>query len=41
MIEIAQAIRAALKQGTIRNALTLPNLAANTLPHVSPHLPFA
>ena len=39
-IEIAQAIRAALLEGTIRNAINLPNLDAKTLAIVGPHLRF-
>src|ERR1700757_1977301 len=39
-IEIAQAIRAALLEGTIRNALNMPNLDAKTLAVVGPHLRF-
>ena len=39
-IEIAQAIRAALLEGTIRNALNMPNLDAKTLAIVGPHLRF-
>jgi D-3-phosphoglycerate dehydrogenase len=40
-IEIAQAIRAALLEGTIRNAINMPNLDAKTLAIVGPHLRFA
>lgn len=39
-IEIAQAIRDALLQGTIRNAVNMPNLDAKTLAIVGPHLRF-
>jgi D-3-phosphoglycerate dehydrogenase / 2-oxoglutarate reductase len=39
-IEIAQAIRAALLEGTIRNAINMPNLDARTLAIVGPHLRF-
>lgn len=39
-IEIAQAIRAALVEGTIRNAINLPTLDAKTLAIVGPHLRF-
>jgi D-3-phosphoglycerate dehydrogenase len=39
-IEIAQAIRAALLEGTIRNAVNMPNLDAKTLAIVGPHLHF-
>ena len=39
-IEIAQAIRAALLDGTIRNAINMPNLDAKTLAIVGPHLRF-
>jgi D-3-phosphoglycerate dehydrogenase len=39
-IEIAQAIRAALLEGTIRNAVNMPNLDAKTLAIVGPHLRF-
>ncbi len=39
-IEIAQAIRAALLEGTIRNAINMPNLDAKTLAIVGPHLRF-
>jgi D-3-phosphoglycerate dehydrogenase len=39
-IEIAQAIRAALLEGTIRNAVNMPNLDARTLAVVGPHLRF-
>jgi len=39
-IEIAQAIRAALLDGTIRNAVNMPNLDAKTLAIVGPHLRF-
>ena len=39
-IEIAQAIRAALLEGTIRNAINMPSLDAKTLAIVGPHLRF-
>jgi D-3-phosphoglycerate dehydrogenase len=39
-VEIAQAIRAALLEGTIRNAINMPNLDAKTLAIVGPHLRF-
>lgn len=39
-IEIAQAIRAALLEGTIRNAVNMPNLDSKTLAIVGPHLRF-
>jgi D-3-phosphoglycerate dehydrogenase len=39
-IEIAQAIRAVLLEGTIRNAINMPNLDAKTLAIVGPHLRF-
>ncbi|MFL6536984.1 MAG: phosphoglycerate dehydrogenase [Chthoniobacterales bacterium] len=39
-IEIAQAIRAALLEGTIRNAVNVPNLDAKTLAVIGPHLRF-
>jgi D-3-phosphoglycerate dehydrogenase / 2-oxoglutarate reductase len=39
-IEIAQSIRAALLDGTIRNAVNLPNLDAKTLAIIGPHLRF-
>ncbi len=39
-IEIAQSIRAALLEGTIRNAVNMPNLDARTLAIVGPHLRF-
>jgi D-3-phosphoglycerate dehydrogenase / 2-oxoglutarate reductase len=39
-IEIAQAIRGALLEGTIRNAINLPNLDAKTLAIIGPHLRF-
>jgi D-3-phosphoglycerate dehydrogenase / 2-oxoglutarate reductase len=39
-IEIAQAIRAALLEGTIRNAVNMPNLDAKTLSIIGPHLRF-
>jgi D-3-phosphoglycerate dehydrogenase / 2-oxoglutarate reductase len=39
-IEIAQSIRAALLEGTIRNAVNLPNLDAKTLAVIGPHLRF-
>ena len=37
-IEIAQAIRAALLQGEIRNAVNMPNIDAKTLEVVGPYL---
>src|SRR5438046_8188016 len=37
-IEIAQSIRAALLEGTIRNAVNMPNLDAKTLAMLRPHL---
>ena len=39
-IEIAQSIRAALLEGTIRNAVNMPNLDAKTLAVIGPHLRF-
>jgi D-3-phosphoglycerate dehydrogenase / 2-oxoglutarate reductase len=39
-IEIAQSIRAALLQGTIRNAVNMPSLDARTLSVIGPHLRF-
>ena len=39
-IEIAQSVRAALLEGTIRNAVNMPNLDAKTLAVVGPHLHF-
>jgi D-3-phosphoglycerate dehydrogenase len=39
-IEIAQSIRAVLLEGTIRNAINMPNLDAKTLSIVGPHLLF-
>src|SRR5437588_8333170 len=39
-IEIAQSIRAVLLEGTIRNAVNMPNLDAKTLAVVGPHLRF-
>src|SRR5437868_4718026 len=39
-IEIAQSIRAALLEGTIRNAVNMPDLDAKTLAIVGPHLRF-
>jgi D-3-phosphoglycerate dehydrogenase len=39
-IEIAQAIRAALLEGTIRNAVNMPNLDSKTLAIIGPHLRF-
>src|SRR6202045_2007899 len=39
-IEIAQSIRAALLEGTIRNAVNMPTLDAKTLAVVGPHLRF-
>src|SRR5438067_6356946 len=40
-IEIAQSIRAVLLEGTIRNAVNMPNLDAKTLAIIAPHLRFA
>jgi D-3-phosphoglycerate dehydrogenase len=37
-IEIAQAIRAALLEGEIRNAVNMPNIDAKTLALIAPHL---
>lgn len=39
-IEIANSIRAALLEGTIRNAVNMPNLDAKTLAVIGPHLRF-
>src|SRR5205814_8182677 len=39
-IEIAQSIRAALLEGTIRTAVNMPNLDAKTLAIIGPHLRF-
>src|SRR6058998_2769786 len=39
-IEIAQSIRAVLLEGTIRNAVNMPNLDAKTLSIIGPHLRF-
>ena len=39
-IEIAQSIRAVLLEGTIRNAVNMPNLDAKTLAIIGPHLHF-
>jgi D-3-phosphoglycerate dehydrogenase len=39
-IEIAQSVHAALLQGTIRNAINMPNLDAKTLAVIGPHLLF-
>src|SRR6476646_3660921 len=39
-IEIAQSIRAALLEGTIRNAVNMPTLDAKTLALIGPHLRF-
>src|SRR5438132_2804273 len=39
-IEIAQSIRAVLLEGTIRNAVNVPNLDAKTLAIIGPHLRF-
>jgi D-3-phosphoglycerate dehydrogenase len=39
-MEIAQAIRAVLLEGTIRNAVNVPNLDAKTLAVIGPHLRF-
>jgi D-3-phosphoglycerate dehydrogenase / 2-oxoglutarate reductase len=39
-IEIAQSIRAVLLEGTIRNAINMPNLDAKTLSIIGPHLLF-
>ncbi len=39
-IEIAQSIRAALLEGTVRNAVNMPNLDAKTLAIIGPHLRF-
>lgn len=39
-IEIAQSIRAALLEGTIRNAVNMPSIDAKTLSIIGPHLRF-
>lgn len=39
-IEIAQSIRSALLEGTIRNAVNMPNLDSKTLAIIGPHLRF-
>jgi len=39
-IEIAQSVRAALLEGTIRNAVNMPNLDSKTLAIIGPHLRF-
>src|SRR5207244_11689659 len=39
-MELAQSIRAALLEGTIRNAVNMPNPDAKTLAIVGPHLRF-
>lgn len=39
-IEIAEAIRAALLDGTVRNAVNMPNIDAKTLAIIGPHLDF-
>jgi D-3-phosphoglycerate dehydrogenase len=39
-IEIAQSVRAVLLEGTIRNAVNMPNLDAKTLAIIGPHLRF-
>src|SRR5436853_1061056 len=39
-IEIAQSVRSALLEGTIRNAVNMPNLDAKTLAVIGPHLRF-
>jgi D-3-phosphoglycerate dehydrogenase len=39
-IEIAQSVRAVLLEGTIRNAVNMPNLDAKTLSIIGPHLRF-
>ena len=39
-IEIAQSVRAALLEGTIRNAVNMPSLDAKTLAVIGPHLRF-
>ena len=39
-VEIAQTVRAVLLEGTIRNAVNMPNLDAQTLAVVGPHLRF-
>ena len=39
-IEIAQSIRAALLEGTIRNSVNMPNLDSKTLAVIGPHIRF-
>jgi len=39
-IEIAQSLRAALLEGTIRNSVNMPNLDAKTLSLIAPHIHF-
>ena len=39
-LEIAQSVRAALLEGTIRNAVNMPSLDAKTLSIIGPHLRF-
>src|SRR5256714_6920949 len=39
-IEIAQSIRAALLEGTIRNAVNMPSIDAKTLSAIGPHMRF-
>src|SRR5437867_1449071 len=39
-IEIAQSVRAVLLEGTIRNAVNMPNLDSKTLAIIGPHLRF-
>ncbi|HET9418868.1 MAG TPA: phosphoglycerate dehydrogenase [Chthoniobacterales bacterium] len=39
-LEIAQSVRAALLEGTIRNAVNMPSLDAKTLAIIGPHLRF-
>src|SRR5207302_564971 len=39
-IEIAESVRAALLEGTIRNAVNMPSLDAKTLSIIGPHLRF-
>jgi D-3-phosphoglycerate dehydrogenase len=39
-VEIAQSVRAALLEGTIRNAVNMPSLDAKTLAIIGPHLRF-
>src|SRR6202140_3886494 len=39
-METAQSVRAALLEGTIRNAVNMPNLDAKTLSVIGPHLRF-